>query len=543
MQNPNYQYSDPRRDWVEGHYHGIASILNNLTYSQNGKLVDPLDSKLINDYYWLPGRNLIEYSETLPYVMVPDTLQLQPYNLFDNLPPFLDSESGVAACMASLEAGSTSGCESLTWENLTSHRVPGVWLFPDSSTGPLSFTIPATAYTFEGVELYYNNSLVFQNLTPSGGGYTLYTGGQAGANYSIRLLGASSIWDIPSAQISPSIPFTVDSLYSSCALGPFAHPYYPLVTPQGIFWGTLTTTESNFPHLNTTFSLYQVTITVTSSTGEAVWTNGLYDDIINNNNYPTNYPLLERQGNYTTNAVNLSSAEDQEYLYRIWATHLARRRPTTSTDCLTPDLSTIVYNSSLPSRIWTMAQTTYDLPPGADEGGCRPDPFWDGLTGCATCLPGLGPITGNCSLPFRPNPQPGEPEAVCAGHGTAIQSDFDTAAAPQYEYYIEGDWVFPVCDSITYLGNTYTLINQGQGVVYIYVYGNQYIAWEGSTTLYINGAPTAFLQIQSPPYTPIYQVNPFTEEAASLYCNGPLSTQYLLRDPPGVFNHYLLYQL
>lgn len=543
MQNPLFPYDIPVGDWTETHYHGIASILNNLTYSLEGRLVDPLTSQIMNDYYWLPDRVFTTESLNFSMRIGPDTLQAQPYNLFDNLPPtpwteeFYTQYDGCIAHMTSTGNADAVDCQELIWEDSHLLRQPGASVFftqNPTATGTIQFIGVEHSYTFEGVEFYTEGVLVYQNLTRSQT-YTIpmstaIESGDAIRQSYIRLLGVAPTWDIPGARLSPLVPTITDTLWPLCDLGPFANPFYPLTSQIGVTASLLTdTTQSDFPHRASPFTLtpQEVIVTYYTTPGEADWTE-LSRLILEENTYPTNNPLLDIQSNYETAAINLSSPTHQDYLYRIWSTHLARRRSSEPVDCLTRELGNLVFNSSLPARYWTMAQTTaYDLPPGAWEGGCACDDFYDPLTGCSTCLPGLGPLSTNCSLPFTPDPQPGQPESTCAGHGTPTETSWNPAGVGRTEFYTEGIWVFPLCTSLLFLGEEYALNQTSQGgVAFIYVNGLSLITVVQST-LYLNNTLTAYTVTQTAPYTTIAET-----PVGDVYCSeGPRSSNGWLLAP------------
>jgi hypothetical protein len=543
MQNPLFPYDIPVGDWTETHYHGIASILNNLTYSLEGKLVDPLTSQILNDYYWLPDRVFTTESVNFSMRIGPDTLQNQPYNLFDNLPPtpwteeFYTQYDGCIAHMTSTGNADSVDCQELIWEDSHLIRQPGASVFFTQNpiaTGTIQFIGVEHSYTFEGVEFYTEGELVYQNLTRSQTYIipmsTAIESGDAIRQSYIRLLGVAPTWDIPGARLSALVPTITDTLWPQCDLGPFANPFYPLTSQIGVTASLLTdTTQAGFPHRASPFTLspQEVIVTYYTTPGEADWTE-LSRLILEENTYPTNYPLLAIQSNYQTAAIDLSSPTHQDYLYRIWSTHLARRRSSEPVDCLTRELGNLVFNSSLPARYWTMAQTTaYDLPPGAWEGGCACDDFYDPLTGCSTCLPGMGPLSTNCSLPFTPDPQPGQPESICAGHGSPTTTSWNVSGVGRTEFYTEGIWVFPLCTSMTFLGEEYTLNQTSQGgVAFIYVNGLSLITVVQST-LYLNNTLTAYTVTQTAPYTTIAET-----PVGDVYCSdGPRSSNGWLLAP------------
>jgi hypothetical protein len=487
-QNPLYPYYIPIKDWTDGQYRGIASILNNLVYSKGGKLVDPLNWKRIVEYYWLV--NFTATNSTFPtyqLLNIPDVLQAEPTNWLLDL-PFVSSLP-YQTCLTNLQSGSTTGCSILTWDTVSEFyfKLPGTWLILNLTMGEIVQEFELTSsIEWSGVELYLGNERIYQNLTHS----SIYSlpSQKEGRLYSIRLLGRESVWDIPSAQLSSSLPLVPDSLWSSVQMYSYQFPFFPLVTTQGSFLGTINGKEGDFPFKNNSIP-FVLGLEMFFSLSNTLWTN-LTDQILINNIYPTNIPLKLVESEYNTRPINLTT--DKAYLEKIWQAHLAPRQATEEFQCRTFDLNGLDFYQlePLPTQRWYAADSIYDIPAGSREGGCLCDPFYSPLQFCNSCLVGLGGL--DCRLPFQLDPVPGGGEGVCSTHGQPLKYDLEiTFNLTTY------NGLFPLCLNLLYRDKIYQLSNDGQGVGFNFINGlDQIFITPNSVYLNLQLTPSTIIQTQ-----------------------------------------------
>jgi hypothetical protein len=400
--NPNFPYTGVLE---EPQLRGIASILNFKHYSQNGQEADPLNPELMNSYYWLNSS-----TQTLPWefqlIVMPDIIQTRPQNWFLSL--FSDQNLDPTLCLATF---SPSQCEFLTWENLTDvwWKLPGVWLIPQTNLTiyPISWGVEGES-VFDGVEVWKNGEQVYQNLTPSSS-YLIPI--NIVLPMQIRLLGGS-IWDIPSSQSSPSVPFYPDSLWSSLQMGYLQFPFTQLVTTQsrGGF------VEGDWPYQNSTPSL-NISLKLQFGLTPNLWS-PLSENILEKNIYPFNLPLSLDEPLYTVRPINYTL--DRDYLIRIWNAHFARRHVSEDGDCRTFQLGGLVfYEDEGYTQPWFQTPLQ-EIPPNGRGGGCRCErnsilTLRDDLTQCSDCFKGMG--GPQCDVPFGSDPIPGSPQGVCSNHG------------------------------------------------------------------------------------------------------------------------------
>jgi hypothetical protein len=488
-QNPLYPYYIPIKDWTEGQYRGIASVINNLVYSRAGELVDPLNWKRIVEYYWLV--NFTATNSTFPtyqLLNIPDVLQAEPTNWLLDLP--FTSSLPYQTCLNNLQSGSTTGCSILTWDTISEFyfKLPGTWLILNLTMGEVVQQFELTSsIEWSGVELYLGDVMIYQNLTHSLN-YILPSQ-REGKLYSIRLLGRESIWDIPSAQLSSSLPLVPDSLWSSVQMYSYQFPFFPLVTTQGSFLGTINGKEGDFPFKNQSIP-FVLGLEMFFSLSNTIWAN-LTDQILINNIYPPNLPLQLVESEYNTRPVNLTT--DKTYLEKIWQAHLAPRQATEEFQCRTFDLGGLDFYQLEPlaTQRWYAADSIYSLPPGSREGGCLCDPFYSPLQFCVSCLVGLGGL--DCRLPYQLDPVPGGGEGVCSTHGQPLIEELKiNFNLPTY------NGLFPLCLELLYRDSVYYLSNGGQGVGFNFINGPDQI-FITSNAIYINLQLTPATIIQSQP--------------------------------------------
>ena len=461
-QNPKFPYYPDPLLWSDELYLGVASVLNNYTYYRDGVKVDPLNTENLNSYYWVGEFNLSSQSVVADVLMSPDVLQLEPLNWFGKVNGGLP----ISTCIASLKVGSLTGCSNLNAETTDFLQKPGLWLFPTFTGFPYYFNF-TLGFTAHGAELYNNNTLIWQNLTTADE-YKLPASGQYGA-FSIRIMGTQSVWDIPSAQWSLNQSFVPDPLWSSLSLGPFQFPLYQLVSPNGVFFNTLTgIQESNWPYLNNGATPGTITVDISIQETQQQWQT-IADLILNQNIYPPNNALL----NWPYEKLPTNLTLDKPYLFDIWATHFSRRRVSEDVDCQTFGLGNVVNR------------------PDGSPGGCACDAFFNPLLYCSQCLPGLG--APNCSLPYQPV-IPGQPPQF-------FRVDQFFSSLSQSRLYIGGR--APLCDSLLWEGEYYALFTYSE-ISIIYLKGSTYFALVDET-MYLNTTLVPFIEIQSLPFSPVWE--------------------------------------
>lgn len=465
--NPRFSYL--REPLGEGQLRGVASILNNKVYSKGGVLTDPLDPKLMNDYYWTGSLTPTE-EQSWPFraLLTPEIIQTRPASWFLNLPQVGGAGVDPAPCLSN---PLSPLCQWMTWQNLTSPqwKLPGLWLILglNATIWPQQWIVDGPG---EGVEIWSTGGageLLYQNLTRAGAeGWVIPLERQL--PLLIRIILRGQIWDIPAAQLSPSWPLPPDSLWSQLQMGNLQFPYLQLVS------AAQRQALGDWPFLNQSWTTPAVRVKFTLAPQR--W-DALSRSILDQNIYPPNQALMLEEHLYDTRAVNLSSPTDYDYLRLIWAAHLARRHPSEDGDCRTFGLGGITFlaeegggggGEGEYTQTWyqqeTLTPIDSPIPVGAREGGCRCQGLWDPLTACGSCLEGLG--GPECGVVFGPDPIPGSPPQECAGHGRAIPHA--TISTPPVKLWL---WAgrFTLCQALLFRGETLELVGAaGQGTAFLF---------------------------------------------------------------------------
>jgi hypothetical protein len=524
--NPNFPYTGVLE---EGQLRGIASILNFKHYSLNGKWADPLNPELMNRYYWLEN-TVITSNWTFEVVVMPDIIQSRPQNWLLNL--FSTQNLDPTACLSSF---SSPLCDILTWQNLTDQwwKLPGVWIIPKTNLSTFPVTWLYEGMQANGVEVWKSGALIYQNLTKSTS-YSIPVNSQT-FPMQIRLL-IGSIWDIPSGQSSPSVPFLPDSLWSSVNMGYLQFPYIQLVKTQ-CKNPSICAQEGDFPYQNNT-PIINITLSLQYGTQPDQWSS-LSEKILIENIYPLNKPLLEDEPLYTVRPINYT--EDREYLIKIWSTHLARRHVSEDGDCRTYDLGGLEFYSPNPEYTQPWFQTPDQIiPQGSRAGGCRCQKgefltLRDPLTQCGTCFDGFGP-PDDCKKPFSNDPIPGNYPGICANHGVVNES---IEKKNETLYIYSGQ--FSLCDKLIYNERTFQLIkNVSQGEAYLFINGEDEFVILKNDQIFYNLIPLP---------TTITQLKPtiWKTSLGVLECaGGAYDSSGILLNPPldvspsrGTFRRYL----
>lgn len=490
-QNPLYPYYIPVSEWGVGQYQGIASILNNLVYSRQGKLVDPLNWKRMTEYYWLVNFTAVNSSfPAYQLLTIPDVLQAEPTDWLLDL-PFVSSLP-YQTCLNNLAIGLTTGCDLLTWDTVAESyfKLPGTWLVLNLTDEVVQYFLLTSSVEWSGVELYLNDVLIYQNLTPS----LIYTlpSQRTGLLYSIRLLGKESVWDIPSLQLSSSLPFYPDSLWSAVQMYSYQFPFYPLVTTQGSVYGTINGKEGDFPYKNTSVP-FDLELEMVYAFTSTIWSN-LTQQILENNIYPENEPLRLVESEYDTRPIDLNSETDKGYLLKIFQARLAPRQASENFQCKTFDLGDLDFYQFSPvvtQKWYAASDDSYNIPSGSREGGCTCSAFYSRGLFCGGCLTGLG--GDGCQYPYQLDPVAGGTEGVCSLHGTSIPSSLTV------EFNLTlFDNIFPLCQSLLYQGDEYTLFtNAAQGVGYLYINVlNQIFITPGAVYINLELTPSTITQLE-----------------------------------------------
>ena len=436
-QNTKFIYPTEQKDWGIGHYRGVASILNNLTYLKDGEFVDPLDSDILNRYYW------IKINETGTILSVELELGLDVYqtsllqavsymDLLDNIPPpILERQITISQkdIFKSCYGLFTPFCAGLDWTSTNINgpvgRKPGVYSYISSSNVTyLSFTFTSKSNPgnkrIVGIEVYnsldvkcggmYNNDGFEEGVEftisclPLSSQYTIF---QDGA-FSIRFLGISSIYDIPGATLNseyfhspydPLLPYLDLLLYSGSSQSlnlPLAGIYdvfstNPLNWPQRQWFNQSFLTDIGF----TVTANY--TYTIDGQTVTNAW-NSISNTITNHNVYPENFPLRDVQHLYDTVETDYEDPYVLRYLYEIWATHLAKRRcGGVDYDCETQQLGQCIIETPY-DQVWWNIGTDVNYEHLGNEGGCLcysdfERGFYNFPLLCHTCEDGFAPLS------------------------------------------------------------------------------------------------------------------------------------------------------
>lgn len=445
QQNPNYNYPVEQWLWTEGHYRGVASVLNNLTYLKYGEFAYPFkDPSILNNYYWIrineTGTVLTVDVDISLDVYQTSLLQAFPYMdiLTDIPPPILEKKITLTAkdAFETCYASFTPICNYLNWTNqdfnTQTGRMPGSYSFiPSSNVTYLSFTFTSKSnpgnQRVVGVEIY--NSLnrkcggVYQDEGFSEGevftisclslpsSNTIFDDGE----FSIRFLGANSVYDIPGATLNseyfhspydPLIPYLnllyyvgssqtlvlpLAGLYDKSVAGVSPTPTNPLNWPQRQWTNDSLVVDIGFTvTANYTFLVDGETVT-------NAWSE-IADMILEYNIYPENLPLREVQYKYDVAETNFSDPYVLQYLYNTWAAYLTGRRcGGDKNDCKTFKLDTCVVETEF-NQVWWNIGNDINYEPIGREGGCNCNHDFDrGYYSypllCSVCQPGYAPFT------------------------------------------------------------------------------------------------------------------------------------------------------
>jgi hypothetical protein len=431
--------------------------------------------------------------------------------------------------------GTTISCSELTWENIHDFifRFPSeTTLLPFNSSIPISFTLQRQG--FKGVRVYNQwGELCGQVLSDLSLPATIFCQTsqsnipRIGGNLIIQWVGGGGLIDLPSSNLSPKLPYYIDSLYYVInqgvmgTVGGETSGFTQLITQTGLLKGWVPTPD--VPNITPTTGTGWISLNYTL---QGVSWDDLALQIHLNNTYPFNYPLATKAPVYQTSPINYQDSSHLDYLYRIWSTWLFPRQSSERIDCKTFGLGDISYDLiEGPVQYWWQLgeEPDYVLPPQGEEGGCLCDEGYSLSTFCSTCIEGYGPLTPRqltlqqeywfiyppssllppypyCHLPFSPDPIPGGVELICSGHGSLKYSN-TSLAYPTTLLSMGNKQMFSICSSWITATETYTKY----GTVNILSYTSPWsrLLWLGEGEFYLNETLTLYDTIQYLP--PIIQ--------------------------------------
>jgi len=452
-QNPKYLYGLNYDEWTLAQYVGIASVMNNLTYSTNGVYVDPFTPQIWTDYLWInsSASTGVVTADAVFDIGLPGnprayqvyTIQSDPYLYMGNgkPPPPIDFQGTFfpsieeAMCIEEAIASGptpvpTGTCDAITWNADAvlnpAYTVAGLeYAFNlETQGGVLSVQVTFTTTTpdITGIEVFDAFGGKCGSVYPENGfvegdvfvflclelpGFEMET---SSGSMKIRVLGQSAIYDMPQSNLNSQYMETVtDPLFPYLDLEvfqSFSGVTWPLVYPY-IYDAGIYTNERKWPQrqrLNTTL-LTTIPFTATynyttgSSTGGAAtaWS-GLSQLILTQNVYPENFALRDVEGEFDVAEINFTSPKDLEYLRNIWQVHLAPRFcGADEVQCQTFSFGECIVESIVKQRWYNGDKdATYEFE--GKEGGCLcmaafSTGFFASEDFCQKCASGYGPNT------------------------------------------------------------------------------------------------------------------------------------------------------
>ncbi len=441
-QNPKFQYPNDYNKWGLDQYIGIASLMNNLTYSQNGEYVSPFPIAGWNGYYWISSNtSLTVITADVNFIFSGYQVYLIQSNPFLTLlnskpPPSVDfslsrePNTEEQACIASLGPSSapTPECDAVTWksEDGPAFHLGGLeYTFPiESNQNVLSLevTFRWDANDIKGLELYnswgelcgsvYSNGFlqdsqyVFLCLNTEQGGVI-----HPNPYLTMRVLGQNSIYDIPHSNLNSDYMSTTQDLLfpylDLLAFQSFSGNTWPLIYPLAYDYGLLDNPK-NWPqrsYLNASLinnipftATYNYTIGSSSSGRVAQAWENVSISILEYNIYPENQALRDVQDMFEVAEIDFNDPKQLEYLRNIWEVELAKRRCGGDYEhCDTFGLGICVIESDVKQRWYNGDKdATYEFE--GKEGGCLCfDSFVSGFfksgVFCQQCKNGYGPLT------------------------------------------------------------------------------------------------------------------------------------------------------
>jgi hypothetical protein len=434
-QNPLFRYTIPRANWTEKHYQGIASTMNYKMYYEDGALVDPLTSLVLDDYYWIPDlqeleQKSVEFTVIVP--PVPDFIQALGLNWVSGVLPLPVTELTAPNFTQFVECillyNEVNDCPWVDWFNSTSifYRYPAAQLVVTSIPNALLYSVTVRVVErVYGIEVYDAGgvscgkymqeiqpgiNVTFQCLSavPSNGTFTVF----------LHYKGA--ILDVVGKGLATPLEPYYNVLNDLLTYGNFAQNSYlsllggVITSALALFFGQFTGELSllnDFPNrvdpeFISTVNIDDMVIVVNYTDVEdnaqfLARVAEITTNIRSNNSYPRNYPLelwVASRG-YTGVPFNYANPDHLDMLYRIWSTwYFPRQSGSEAGQCQTSVVGETVYPVLGPKQFWFNGDSPpgYDIPQGTAEGGClcnntlnlmEPKFF------CAKCIEGYGPET------------------------------------------------------------------------------------------------------------------------------------------------------
>lgn len=537
-QHPTVKYNIPQSEWTDEHYIGIASVINFLHYDG---YVDPLNPDLLQEYLntWLDDaiNDTITSIEQTPssYTYQTDLIQARDsryrYHTFGTKTP--------SSYQQGCQAGTLANCRNQSYVEVegTNFGRPGLE-YHFTVENPLSIEIiPNHEPKYTAIEVYNQNDELCGSTTIGSSDainktyiFTcLNTPTYPATAITVRYIGGESIYDAPEQDLDNnefisdsfiSILPTLNTLgdylgdggnFTTILLNGFGQAFNVFaaevidllqINPESTFPTKTITLDKNEIDTNTIYIINTTTTIVDNPELFNSWGN-ISNTILNTNVYPFNTPLA-RLGYSNTRPINYDT--DKEYLYKIWATHLAPRFcGASNTQCQTFNLGNCIYPDESFNRPWQQGDLTRTDVIG-DEGGCVchnqfERGFYNSALACKTCKNGYGPNTLNewsdilqynslvanlipdtlpdthpynnktinykafkeqiaCRLPFGKDPTPASfiDKNICAGHGNIkITNKPSNTYTTRFWDNSYGANSFPKCQSIFINNDEYTL--------------------------------------------------------------------------------------
>ncbi len=442
-QNPSFVYNIERQNWTQAHYEGIASIMNYQMYSIADQLVDPFTSKVFYDYLWFNLSDFELLSSPAQRANVwfqADIIQAQPFNfLSGSFPPpyttpytYFDPEQ-FSDCAEGAYNQNITACLQYTWDYVTDiiQRYPSyIEVLPIQELEYIYSLDVYVNYNFTAIEVFNINGescgkalspVIAETLTfycINSNNNSAPALGTAGFLV-VAFHGVGFLFDVPGIRLSSLVREIVgDPLASLLDLYPYGEQTYLNMIYAMLYFIQSVDDSIQFFPFTTTFpqrhSAYYTLDEVQSTTYRKNYTLGAVDilqreliqdmknAILVNNTYPYNTALAERveRQYYQSTPVDYENEDHLQFLYQVWATWLAPRHCSETTECMTMKLGKCIFAENTgPKQYWHNGESPpgYEIPSGAKEGGCNchndfQQGYYDFYLFCSRCKQGYGPL-------------------------------------------------------------------------------------------------------------------------------------------------------